>query len=124
MSYKSFSSISHTMTGSVPADLRKSTTTMSCMAMETRTTLSAITMETRTSWSWGSREKKEENGISGLEKMKVEVKVWSRKMEDMRMELVQMRVETSLAWSDFEIEKGLELGKELEMLKDEVNSTP
>ena len=81
-------------------------------------------METRTIWSGGSREKKEENGISGLEKMKVEVKVWSRKMEDMRMELVQMRVETSLAWSDFEIEKGLELGKELEMLKDEVNSTP
>ena len=76
-------------------------------------------METRTIWSGGSREKKEENGISGLEKMKVEVKVWSRKME-----LVQMRVETSLAWSDVDIRKEFELGKELGMLKEELNSTP
>ena len=86
MSYNSFPSISHNMTSSVPADWRKSSTpSMSAMAMEIRTSMSGIPMETRTSWSGGSREKKEENGISGLEKIKVDVKVWSRKMEDMRM---------------------------------------
>ena len=98
MSYKSFPSISHPLTSSVPTDWRKSSTSRSGMAMQTRTICSG---------AGGSREKKEESRISGLEKMKVEVKVWSRKMEDMRLELVQMRVETSLDWSDFEIEKKL-----------------
>ena len=54
----------------------------------------------------------------------MEVKVWNRKMEDIRMELVRMRVEASLAWSDVDIRKDLELGKELEMFKEELNSTP
>jgi hypothetical protein len=110
---KSFPSISPTTTGSVPVDWRKSSSSMSGMAMETRT-----------SWpgAGGSRDK-EEHGTSGLEKMKVEVRVWNRKVEDMRMELVQMRVETSLAWSDVDNRKEFELGKELEMMKEEVNST-
>ena len=118
-------SISPTTNGSVPVDWRKSSSSMSGMAMESRTSMPGIAMETRTSWSGagGSREK-EEHGTSGLEKMKVEVKVWNRKMEDMRMELVQMRVETSLAWSDVDIRKEFELGKELRMLKEELNSIP
>ena len=115
MSYKSFPSISHTMTSSVPADWRNSSSS----------SMFGMAMDTRTSWAGagGSREKKEENGISELEKMKVEAKVLNRKMEDMRMELVQMRVETSLAWSYVEIGKELELGKELKMVKEEVDST-
>ena len=100
--YKSFPSISPTMTGSVPADWRKSSSIMSGMAMENRTNMAGLAMETRTSWSGGKIER-DENGISGLEKMKVEVKVGNRKMEDMRIELVQMRVETTLAWSDVDI---------------------
>jgi hypothetical protein len=120
---KYFPTVSPTTNDSVPADWRKSSFSMSGMAMETRSSMSRMAMETRTSWSGGSREK-EEHGTSGLEKMKVEVKVWNRKMEDMRMELVRMRVEASLAWSDVDIRKDLELGKELEMFKEELNSTP
>ena len=117
MSYKSIHTISYTTASSVTPDI-------SMDWRKSSTSLPGLAMETRTSWSVDNSWKKEENGISGLEKMKVGAKVWNRKMEDLRMELVQMRVETCLAWGRVEIGKELEVGKELEMLKEEVDSTP
>ena len=61
-----------------------------------------------------------ENDISVLEKTKVDVQGLNRKLEDMRRELVKMRVETSLACTSAELEQELELGKEIEITRKEI----
>ena len=61
-----------------------------------------------------------ENDISVLEKTKVGVHYLNRKLEDMRRELVEMRMETSLACTSVELEQELELGKEIEITRKEI----
>ena len=55
-----------------------------------------------------------------LEKAKVDVQCLNRKLEDMRRELVEMRVGTSLACRSVMVEQELELGREIEKTRDEV----
>ena len=57
-----------------------------------------------------------------LEKAKVDVQSLNRKLEDMRRELVEMRVETSLACRSVMVEQELELGREFEKTRDEVEA--
>ena len=62
----------------------------------------------------------EENDISGVEKMKEQVRGWNRKLEDIRMQLVDMRVETSLPWGSDYFKEEKEVCEELDLLKKEV----
>merc|ERR1719446_859895 len=66
------------------------------------------------------REMVGENDISVLEKTKVDVQGLNRKLEDMRRELVGMRLKSSLAFASVELEQELELGKELDITRKEI----
>merc|ERR1712183_267054 len=95
---------------------RQSTSTMTSLAMET-------SMAMETSWSGASKERKlEVNDISGLEKMKEHVRGLNREVETLRMQLVEMRVETSLPLGSAEIVREIHLSEELEMLRQEVEN--
>ena len=59
------------------------------------------------------------NASTRVEEMKVQVGVCNRRLEDMRRDLVEMRVGSSMSWS-VDVLKELELRKELEMLTTEV----
>ena len=83
-------------------------------------------MAIQSSWTGASRERKmkvEENNISGVEKMKEQVRGWNRKLEDIRMQLVEMRVETSLPWASEDLKKEVEMCIELDLLKKEVEKS-
>ena len=96
------------MTSSVTT--RQISSTMTSMAMET-------------SWSGASKERKlEVNDISGLEKMKEQVRGFNRDVQTLRMQLVEMRVETSLPLGSAEIVRERHLSDELEMLRQEVEN--
>ena len=72
--------------------------------------------------SWSER-KPEVSDISGLEKLKEQVRGLNREVENLRMQLVEMRVETSLPWGSAEIVRERDLSDELEMLKLEVEKS-
>ena len=61
----------------------------------------------------------EVNANNRVEEMKVQVGVCNRRLEDMRRDLVEMRVGSSMSWG-VEVLKEIELRKELEMLTKEV----
>ena len=73
--------------------------------------------------SWTVASKVEENDISGVEKIKEQVRGWNRKLEDIRMQLVEMRVETSLPWASEDLKKEVEMCIELDLLKKEVEKS-
>ena len=62
----------------------------------------------------------ENDMISVIEKTKVDVQCLNRKLEDMRRELVEMRMGTSLTFSSVVVEQELELEKAIEITRGEV----
>merc|ERR1719228_1578309 len=80
-------------------------------------------MNRQMDWSVTNKESScEVNGTTELEKIKEQARGFNRKLEDLRMQLVEMRVDTCSVLGSSGIDKEIELSEEMEALKEEVEN--